>query len=61
VVGAVGYPSRISQICIRPIRKTVYKNLSEYIRALERAGELVRVAAEVDPELEIAELTDRES
>lgn len=39
----------------------MYKNLSEYIRALERAGELVRVAAEVDPELEIAELTDRES
>ena len=29
--------------------------------ALERAGELVKIAAEVDPVLEIAELTDRES
>lgn len=31
------------------------------VAALERAGELVRVAAEVDPVLEIAELIDRES
>ena len=39
----------------------MYRNLWEYVAALERAGELVRVAAEVDPVLEIAELTDRES
>ena len=35
--------------------------LSEYIAALERAGELVRVNVPVDPVLEIAELTDREA
>ena len=39
----------------------MYRNVWEYVAALERAGELVRVAAEVDPVLEIAELTDRES
>ena len=39
----------------------MYRNLWEYVAALECAGELVRVAAEVDPVLEIAELTDRES
>ncbi len=49
------------KFAIDQIRKDVYKNLSDYILALERAGELVRVAAAVDPELEIAELTDRES
>jgi 4-hydroxy-3-polyprenylbenzoate decarboxylase len=37
----------------------MYKNLSTYIGALERRGELVRVAARVSPELEIAEITDR--
>ena len=39
----------------------MYKTLSEYIAALERAGELVRVNVPVDPVLEIAELTDREA
>ncbi len=38
-----------------------YKNLSEFIAALELAGELVRVKAPVDPELEISEITDRVS
>lgn len=39
----------------------MYKTLSEYIAALERAGELVRINVPVDPVLEIAELTDREA
>lgn len=39
----------------------MFKNLREYIAALDAAGELVRVSAEVDPILEIAEITDRES
>lgn len=39
----------------------MYKSLSDYIDALERAGELQRVQAPVNPQLEIAELTDRES
>ncbi|WP_294601056.1 menaquinone biosynthesis decarboxylase [uncultured Rikenella sp.] len=39
----------------------MYKNLTEYIAALERAGELIRISVPVDPVLEIAELTDRQS
>jgi 4-hydroxy-3-polyprenylbenzoate decarboxylase len=38
-----------------------YNDLREWIAALERAGELRRVAAPVDPVLEITEITDRVS
>ncbi len=38
-----------------------YKSLNEYIEALDRAGELVRIKTFVDPVLEIAEITDRVS
>jgi len=38
-----------------------YPDLRAFIAALERAGELKRIAAEVDPVLEIAEVTDRVS
>src|SRR4051812_35212369 len=38
-----------------------YNDLREWIAALDRAGELKRVKAEVDPILEIAEITDRVS
>ena len=38
-----------------------YKNQQEFIRALEAAGELVRISTFVDPRLEIAEITDRVS
>src|SRR5215217_4564249 len=34
-------------------------DLREWIALLEREGELVRVAAEVDPDLEVTEITDR--
>src|SRR3989475_10059795 len=34
-------------------------NLREWIALLEREGELVRIGAEVDPELEITEINDR--
>src|SRR6476646_1839623 len=34
-------------------------DLREWIALLEREGELVRVAAEVDPDLEITEIADR--
>ncbi len=37
----------------------VVKDLREWISLLEREGELVRVAAEVDPDLEITEIVDR--
>ncbi|MBI3720477.1 MAG: menaquinone biosynthesis decarboxylase [Sphingobacteriales bacterium] len=36
-----------------------YKNQQEFINALEKAGELVRIKTYVNPELEIAEITDR--
>lgn len=39
----------------------MYRNLAEYIAALERAGELIRISVPVDPVLEIAELTDRQA
>ncbi|WP_298063755.1 menaquinone biosynthesis decarboxylase [uncultured Rikenella sp.] len=39
----------------------MYRNLAEYVAALEKAGELIRIAAPADPVLEIAELTDRQA
>jgi 4-hydroxy-3-polyprenylbenzoate decarboxylase len=38
-----------------------YNDLRDWIAALERAGELKRIKSEVDPALEIAEITDRVS
>src|SRR5260370_9341941 len=38
-----------------------YNDLRDWIAALERAGELKRIKTEVDPILEIAEITDRVS
>jgi 4-hydroxy-3-polyprenylbenzoate decarboxylase len=36
-----------------------YKNLHEFVNALEREGELIRIKSYVNPHLEIAEITDR--
>jgi len=36
-----------------------YRDQQEFIQALEKAGELVRIKTYVDPKLEIAEITDR--
>ena len=36
-----------------------FKNQQEFIDALEKAGELVRIKTYVDPKLEISEITDR--
>ena len=38
-----------------------YNDLREWMAALDRAGELKRITTEVDPILEIAEITDRVS
>ena len=38
-----------------------YDDLRDWIKALEKSGELKRVTAEVSPELEITEITDRVS
>ena len=44
-------------------RETImaYADLRDFIAALERAGELRRIATEVDPILEVTEITDRVS
>jgi 4-hydroxy-3-polyprenylbenzoate decarboxylase len=36
-----------------------YRDLREFVRKLEKEGELQRVRAEVDPILEITEITQR--
>ena len=36
-----------------------FRDLREFIQLLEQRGELIRVKAQVDPELEITEITDR--
>lgn len=38
-----------------------YKNQQQFVEALEKAGELVRIKTYVDPKLEMAEITDRVS
>lgn len=38
-----------------------YHNQDDFIKALEKAGELIRIKTFVDPKLEIAEITDRVS
>src|SRR6186997_1417608 len=38
-----------------------FKNQQEFIKALEKEGELVRIKMYVDPVLEMAEITDRVS
>src|SRR5262245_50703490 len=38
-----------------------YKNLQQFISALEESGELIRIKSYVDPRLEMAEITDRVS
>ncbi len=36
-----------------------YKDLRDFINSLEKKGELVRITAEVDPDLEMTEICDR--
>ena len=38
-----------------------FRDLRDFIRELDKRGELVRVRVPVDPELEITEITDRVS
>ena len=38
-----------------------YDSLTEFVKALDRAGELKRIKTTVSPDLEIAEITDRVS
>src|SRR5690606_30895834 len=41
------------------ITRMPHRTLSDFLETLSREGQLVRVAAEVDAELEVAEITDR--
>ena len=41
--------------------KKSFKNLREFVHALEEAGELIRIRREVSRDLEITEITDRVS
>ena len=38
-----------------------YNSLQEFLTALDRAGELMRITQEVSPHLEISRLTDEQS
>src|SRR6185503_12138712 len=44
-----------------PLSIMAWKNQQQFIDALEKAGELVRIKTYVDPKLEMAEITDRMS
>ncbi|HEY1264506.1 MAG TPA: hypothetical protein VGF06_13350, partial [Terriglobales bacterium] len=46
---------------LREREALAYEDLREWMAALERAGQLKKVRAEVDPVLEITEITDRVS
>ena len=39
----------------------MYASLHDFLKRLEREGELLRVRCQVDPQYEIAELTDRQA
>ena len=41
--------------------KTCYKNIEEFIGALEKAGELIRIKDKISPIIEISKITDAES
>ncbi len=38
--------------------KTAYKNLRDFVQALEKEGELLRIQAPVSRDLEITQITD---
>ena len=44
---------------LRQERELAYTDLRDWIKTLEKAGELNRITAEVDPILEMAEIADR--
>jgi len=37
----------------------MFSDLRDFIKALEKAGELKRITAEIDPYLELTEICDR--
>ena len=41
--------------------KASFRNLTQFVEVLERAGELVRIKESVSADLEISEITDRVS
>src|ERR1700728_1127695 len=49
------------QLGLHGSKLLAYDDLRDWIKALEKAGELKRIGEEVSPELEITEITDRVS
>ena len=49
----------VLHVTLRQLSIMAYTNQQQFIEALERAGELVRIKEYVNPKLEIAEITDR--
>src|ERR1700742_5105363 len=49
------------EFCNLTLSIMAYKNQQEFIEALDKAGELVRIKTYVNPKLEMAEITDRMS
>ncbi len=58
------FPSHASlskKVCNLPLSIMAYKNQQQFIEALDKAGQLIRIRSYVDPKLEMAEITDRMS
>ena len=66
----MGYPGLPGLILFIPLktgegvpnpqeRELAYTDLRDWIKTLEKAGELKRITVEVDPNLEMAEIADR--
>jgi 4-hydroxy-3-polyprenylbenzoate decarboxylase len=53
-------PTRIKSVTAKGTQMA-YNDLREFIEALDKAGELMRITAPVSADLEIAEITDRVS
>src|SRR5688500_11412858 len=58
---ATGYRLPTTALATDHRIKMPFNDLREFITALEKRGELKRIRAEVDAELEITEITDRVS
>lgn len=52
-------PDRLGGLSYGIEGTVAYRDLGDFIKRLEKEGELKRISAEVDPQLEITEITDR--
>ena len=59
VTNAVLFVMRLMLVNVRSNHFMAYDDLRDFVRALEKSGELKRIPFEVDPYLEITEFADR--